>query len=131
MKLISEKSTLKGEVLIPTSKSHTIRAVIIAGLARGKSIIHHPLESGDALAAVRAARLFGARIDLGPSWTVEGVSGFPQVPENVIDVANSGTTMNLCMGTASLTVERSGGGGLFDAGQRPAARRGQGSSPGG
>jgi 3-phosphoshikimate 1-carboxyvinyltransferase len=74
MKLVSEKSTLRGDVLIPTSKSHTIRAVIIAGLARGKSIIHHPLESGDALAAVRAARLFGARIDLGRSpagrrWT--------------------------------------------------------------
>jgi 3-phosphoshikimate 1-carboxyvinyltransferase len=102
MKLISEKSRLKGEILIPTSKSHTIRAVIIAGLAHGKSIIHHPLESGDALAAVRAAGLFGARIDLGQSWTVEGVSGFPQVPENIIDVANSGTTMNLCMGTASL-----------------------------
>lgn len=103
MKLISGKAMLHGEVLIPASKSHTIRAVIIGGLAHGKSIIHHPLESDDALAAVRAARLFGERIDLGASWAVEGVGGSPQVPENIIDVANSGTTMNFCMGTASLS----------------------------
>jgi 3-phosphoshikimate 1-carboxyvinyltransferase len=102
MKMISEKSTLKGDVLIPTSKSHTIRAVTIAGLAQGKSIIRHPLESGDGLAAARAAGMFGARVDPGISWTVEGTGGHPRVPDNVVDVANSGTTMNFCMGTASL-----------------------------
>ena len=75
MRMISEKSTLRGDVLIPTSKSHTIRAVTIAGLAHGKSIIRHPLESGDGLAAARAAGMFGARIDLGGSWAVEGVGG--------------------------------------------------------
>jgi 3-phosphoshikimate 1-carboxyvinyltransferase len=102
MRLISEKSTLRGDVLIPTSKSHTIRAVAISGLAHGRSIIHHPLESGDCLAAARAAGLFGARIDPGGSWAVEGVGGSPHVPENIVDVGNSGTTMNFCMGTASL-----------------------------
>ena len=102
MRMISEKSTLRGDVLIPTSKSHTIRAVTIAGLAHGKSIIRHPLESGDGLAAARAAGMFGARVDLGGSWEVEGVGGHPRVPDNVVDVANSGTTMNFCMGTASL-----------------------------
>jgi 3-phosphoshikimate 1-carboxyvinyltransferase len=102
MRLISEKSTLQGDVPIPTSKSHTIRAVTIAGLAQGKSIIRHPLESGDGLAAARAAGMFGARVDLGGSWTVEGMGGHPRVPDNVVDVANSGTTMNFCMGTASL-----------------------------
>jgi len=106
LRMISEKSTLRGDVLIPTSKSHTIRAVIIGGLAHGRSIIHHPLESGDALAAVRAARLFGARIDLGSSWAVEVIGGSPQVPENIIDVANSGITMNCFMGTASLSEGR-------------------------
>ena len=55
MRMISERSTLRGDVLIPTSKSHTIRAITIAGLAHGRSIIHHPLESGDCLAAAKAA----------------------------------------------------------------------------
>jgi 3-phosphoshikimate 1-carboxyvinyltransferase len=102
MKMISEKSTLRGDVLIPTSKSHTIRAVTISGLAHGKSIIHHPLESADCQAAAKAAGMFGARIDLGSSWAVEGVGGVPHIPDNVVDVANSGTAMNFCMGTASL-----------------------------
>ncbi len=102
MKLISEKSTLRGNVLIPPSKSHTIRAVTIAGLAHGKSIIHHPLASGDGFAAARAAAMFGAKMNLGGSWEMEGVGGVPRVPDNIVDVANSGTTMNFCMGTASL-----------------------------
>ena len=77
MKLISEKSTLRGNVLIPPSKSHTIRAVTIAGLAHGKSIIHHPLASGDGFAAARAAAMFGAKMNLGGSWEMEGVGGVP------------------------------------------------------
>jgi 3-phosphoshikimate 1-carboxyvinyltransferase len=102
MKIISEKSVLRGEVLIPTSKSHTIRAVTISSLAHGKSIIHHPLDSSDCLASASAGCLFGARIGLGESWEVEGVGGSPRVPDNVVDVKNSGTTINFFMGTASL-----------------------------
>ncbi len=102
MKMISEKSTLRGEVLIPTSKSHTIRAVVISSLAHGKSTIHHPLVSSDCLAAVSAGRLFGAKIYPGALWEVEGIGGNPRIPENVVDVRNSGTTLYLFMGTASL-----------------------------
>lgn len=102
MRIVSEKSTLRGKVLIPSSKSHTIRGVTFSTLANGKSTIHHPLTSSDCMAAVGAGRLFGARIDLGDSWEVEGVNGVPHVPENVVDVKNSGTTMNFFMGTASL-----------------------------
>jgi 3-phosphoshikimate 1-carboxyvinyltransferase len=102
MRIVSEKSTLRGKVVIPSSKSHTIRGVTFSSLAHGKSTIHHPLVSSDCLAAVGAGRLFGARIDLGDSWEVEGVAGVPHVPENIVDVKNSGTTMNFFMGTASL-----------------------------
>jgi 3-phosphoshikimate 1-carboxyvinyltransferase len=102
MKIVSEKSTLRGEVLIPTSKSHTIRAVTLASLAHGKSAIHHPLVSSDCLAAVGAGRLFGAKVSLGEVWEVEGVNGAPCIPENVVDVKNSGTTLYFFMGTAAL-----------------------------
>jgi 3-phosphoshikimate 1-carboxyvinyltransferase len=76
--------------------------VTISGLAHGKSVINHPLESADCRAAANAAGMFGARIVLDPAWTVEGVGGVPHVPDNVVDVMNSGTAMNFCMGTASL-----------------------------
>jgi 3-phosphoshikimate 1-carboxyvinyltransferase len=101
-RMISEQSSLRGNVLIPTSKSHTIRAVTISSLAHGKSIIHHPLESADCQAAARAAAMFGAQVEFGSSWAMEGFGGVPHVPDNVVDVMNSGTAMNFCMGTASL-----------------------------
>ena len=63
MKLIVKKSQLKGTVAIPGSKSHTIRAVAIASLANGKSIIRNPLISNDTLSSVDCYRLLGAEID--------------------------------------------------------------------
>ncbi len=63
MKLIVRKSRLKGEVVIPASKSHTIRAVAIASLAAGESAIRKPLVSGDTQAVINCYRALGARID--------------------------------------------------------------------
>jgi len=63
MKLVVKKSRLKGTVAIPGSKSHTIRAVAIASLAGGQSLIHVPLESSDTHAAVACYRALGAVID--------------------------------------------------------------------
>ncbi len=96
-------SPLRGEVRIPGSKSHTIRAVAVAALAEGESVIGRPLVSADALAARDAYRLLGAEItDEGDRWRVRGLGGRPRVPENVIDVRNSGTTMRIALGTAAL-----------------------------
>ncbi len=103
MNLIVEPSALRGTVEIPGSKSHTIRAVAIAALANGDSIIEEPLISEDALAAFRAYRAFGATIaDEGRIWRVTGINGAPQTPDNVIDTANSGTTMRIALGSAAL-----------------------------
>ena len=102
MDLIVEQSKLSGRVLIPSSKSHTIRAVSIASLAEGTSIIRNPLDSADTQAAIRAARAFGAVIETGVDWRVEGTGGEMRVPDDVIDVANSGMTLYIGMGTAAL-----------------------------
>lgn len=104
MNLMVEQSTLRGEAGIPGSKSHTIRAVAIASLAEGESVIGRPLDSADAAAAVRAYSALGAAIEMGlAEWRVRGTGGNPTVPENVIDVANSGTTMRLAMGSCALS----------------------------
>ena len=64
MKLIVEKTErLEGEIAIPGSKSHTIRAVIIASLAKGTSKITKALGSEDTTAAINACRALGAKID--------------------------------------------------------------------
>jgi len=101
--VICKNSMLKGAVAIPGSKSHTIRAVAIAALAEGESVLHAPLVSRDALSAVSAFGALGAVIEQGAeSWRIRGIGGMPVVPEDVVDVMNSGTTMNIALGAASL-----------------------------
>ena len=103
MKLIVEPSMLSGAVQIPGSKSHTVRAVVIASLARGRSEIVRPLDSLDTRSAVSACAALGAEIEASAEvWTVEGTGGCPRVPDNVIDVGNSGTTLRIMLGAAAL-----------------------------
>jgi 3-phosphoshikimate 1-carboxyvinyltransferase len=104
MKLIVRKSQLKGEVVIPGSKSHTIRAIAIASLAKGQSSIRKPLVSSDTQVAVDCYRALGAKIDTTEPaiWKVIGTAGQIKVPEKIIDVGNSGTTLRIAMGSAAL-----------------------------
>jgi len=104
MKLIVRKSQLKGSVSIPGSKSHTIRAVAIASLAGGQSLIHAPLDSSDTQAAVACYRALGAVIDTSNTklWKVTGTNGRITPPKEIIDVGNSGTTLRVAMGSAAL-----------------------------
>jgi 3-phosphoshikimate 1-carboxyvinyltransferase len=102
VKLIVKPSQLKGEVLIPASKSHTIRALVVATLADGVSEITNPLDSLDTRAAVDACRALGGRITTGDAWQVEGVGGKVAPPADVIDVKNSGTTLYFMMSAAAL-----------------------------
>ncbi|MBI5397458.1 MAG: 3-phosphoshikimate 1-carboxyvinyltransferase, partial [Verrucomicrobia bacterium] len=45
----------------------------------------------------------GAKIECRPdTWVVQGTGGELSVPENVVDVGNSGTTVNVALGTAAL-----------------------------
>jgi 3-phosphoshikimate 1-carboxyvinyltransferase len=104
MRLVSRKSRLKGTVAIPASKSHSIRAVAIASLADGRSLIRNPLLSADSMSAVIAYRALGATIDTSDPrcWSVVGTGGRLHVPDEPIDVGNSGTTLNIAIGSASL-----------------------------
>jgi 3-phosphoshikimate 1-carboxyvinyltransferase len=104
MKLVVRKSRLKGEVEVPASKSHTIRAVTIASLATGQSLIRRPLDSGDTQSAVACYRALGAKIDTSDSkrWKVTGTGGVIKAPGEAIDVGNSGTTLRIAMGSVAL-----------------------------
>lgn len=103
MLLTVRPCALNGEVVIPGSKSHTIRAVLFAALADGRSQVLRPLDSADAASSVRSARALGATVAQdAATWTIDGVAGRPRVPDDVIDVGNSGTTLTLSMGVASL-----------------------------
>ncbi len=105
MKYIVEKSKLAGEVEIPGSKSHTIRAVIFASLAGGKSVVESPLVSDDTKSAAAACRAFGASCDLSTAvWSFNGFDGSIEGLRTEIDTGNSGTTIRIATGTAALAV---------------------------
>ena len=102
MKLSISKSELNGLVDIPGSKSHTVRAVAIASLADGTSVIHNPLEAADTRSAVSAFSSLGASINTADAWTVTGIGPYPVPPAIPVDVGNSGTTLYIAMACAAL-----------------------------
>ena len=97
-----ERSVVSGEVYAPPSKSYTHRAILITALGPGGTV-KRPLISADTRATIAACEAFGAKITRKDDIEIEGVSGKPQTPEEVINVLNSGTTMRFCSAVASLT----------------------------
>ncbi len=98
-----KRSEVSGQINVPGSKSHTIRSMFFAGLADGRSSIKNPLISSDSTSAVNLCKAFGADYNLsGNIYTVTGMGGNPQVPDNIIDVGNSGTSLRLGLMTAAL-----------------------------
>ena len=95
-------STVSGTVAPPPSKSYTHRA-IFAGAYGEDCEIHRPLLSADTKASIGAVEAFGAEVDVGEEeLSVSGFGDEPEVPADVIDCANSGTTIRLAMGAAGL-----------------------------
>ena len=69
---IAKKSVLSGHITVPGSKSHTIRALILAGMADGVSHISNPLPINDCISTAAAIRQIGADVDFDSwrgSWT--------------------------------------------------------------
>jgi len=103
MKFSVSPSLIKGEIDVPGSKSHTIRALVFALLSDGKSVIKFPLDSSDTRSCISMIKKFGAQVtELDDCWTVTGTGSVISVPSDVIDVGNSGTTLYAGMGIASL-----------------------------
>ncbi len=95
MNLTVTPHKLSGTTSVPGSKSHTIRALLLASLAEGTSYIRNPLPSADCLAAAKAIKAFGASVEFtSPSlWTVQGAGKNAHLPSFTIDVENSGSTL--------------------------------------
>ncbi|WP_458187183.1 3-phosphoshikimate 1-carboxyvinyltransferase [Haladaptatus sp. NG-WS-4] len=95
-------STLSGTARAPPSKSYTHRAILAAGYSDG-ALVYDPLVSADTKATMRAVDAFGGDVrDTGEAIEIDGFAGQPEVPADVIDCGNSGTTMRLVSGTAAL-----------------------------
>ena len=102
MKIKSTLSVLSGEIHIPASKSHTIRAVAIAAVADGTSTLRNPLMSDDAKSAILGAKEMGASVRLGKEWIIKGIGGSSGESCSNIDVGNSGTSLRILTALCAL-----------------------------
>ena len=101
MRLEVRSSEATGTVRAPPSKSYTHRAIVLAALSRGDSMLRRPLLSGDTLATLRGMEQFGAIVRReGDDLMIRG--GRLRAPSGQIDCGNSGTTLRLLTGIASL-----------------------------
>jgi 3-phosphoshikimate 1-carboxyvinyltransferase len=102
--MVQAADRIDGTVKAPPSKSYTHRAFIIASLAEGVSIIKDPLYSEDTLASLNSCIALGSNVKKHKTYCeIIGVHGKPKTPKNVLDLKNSGTTLRIITGIASLT----------------------------
>ncbi len=101
---VRKSDSLKGEIKIPASKVHSYRALILASLAEGVSIIKNPKTGSDWDLAVEAMRMYGANIEKIRTniFKVTGVGAKLKTPPDVINVGNSGTMLFFLAGVAAL-----------------------------
>lgn len=103
-KWIINPSRLQGKLVVPPSKSHTLRALVFALMAKGKSQIHSYLHSPDTLAMIEAIRLLGAQVEAAPDCiTVQGAGGKISFAEDVINCGNSGQVLRFIGALAALS----------------------------
>ncbi len=96
------RSRINGTIRCPSSKSYTHRAIAIASLAKGKSIISMPLISRDTIATLSASTALGVKINQQPSRMLISGKHTLNTPDNIINAENSGTTMRIFASMAAL-----------------------------
>lgn len=97
---ISPGKRLTGSLVVPADKSITHRAVMLASLANGTSIIKNILRSEDTLTTIEAFRALGVDIQENTNEitiTGQGLYGLKE-PEGPLFMRNSGTSMRLLLG---------------------------------
>ena len=103
MKWKIRPSRLSGRIAIPPSKSHTIRALLVATLAEGRSTIRRPLLHGDGASAIGAAVSLGAGVERhGTDLVIHGIGKDRDKGQALLDMGNSGTSTNLFASIAAL-----------------------------
>ena len=100
-----EKSKIKGKINCPSNKSYTHRGIFLASLAGNNSKVENVLLSADTKATIEACKKFGAVIEVNDSDIIvkKSIKIGINVPE--INTENSGTTIRIAIGIASLFSE--------------------------
>ncbi len=97
--VVKKPNRLSGEIIIPSDKSISHRAVIFASLACGKSVINNFSSGKDPHSSLEICKQLGVEINIdNNSRVVVNSTGKLCLPDGVLDCGNSGTTMRLMSG---------------------------------
>lgn len=93
-----------GEVLVPNSKYHAHRALILASLADGVSRVHGLSDARHVQYTVQLLRGLGVKISTeGDTFVVHGLGGRYRPRRAAVSAGSSGTTLYFMIGLASLS----------------------------
>ena len=93
-------NALSGSAQVPGDKSCSHRALILAAMADGESVIANLNTAEDVMRTMRAVEAFGATVEQdGDLWRVHGAAW--RTPDAPIDCGNSGTTARLLIGAVA------------------------------
>lgn len=93
------------EITAPPSKAHSLRAIFIASLAEGESVIENPLIAEDQILCIEALRNMGVVIDVSEDKSkliINGVGGKFKIKNEKIFVGNSGVGVRVLAVLGSL-----------------------------
>ncbi len=97
---IRRAKPFEAELAAPPSKYHTHRALILASLPEGESLITGTSDALDNMSTLRCLSLLGTRFErVADGYRVRG--GPYCAPDNVLDVGNSGSTIYFLLSLAS------------------------------
>jgi len=102
--LITPSKPKSGAIIkIPGSKSYTNRALVLAALAEGETLLRNPLFSDDTKFTMQALKDLGVEVErVGDDIRVVGCGGNFKEPEKSLNLGNAGTGMRFL--TAAVSV---------------------------
>lgn len=100
------RGPLNARVELPGSKSLTNRALVLAALAPGRSVVRRPLRSRDTELMVAGLRALGVPVTEGEegAWVIEGSAEPRQATADRVDVGNAGTVARFLPPVAALSL---------------------------
>ena len=101
IKIKKKIKNFKRVITVPGDKSLSIRWVLFASLANGRSVAKNLLMSDDVLAAIEAVRKLGIRVIIKRKECIifgKGINGYEYKKNLKIDAKNSGTLGRLILG---------------------------------
>lgn len=102
-RVVPTEHPVSTQVRPPGSKSETIRALTVAGLAEGRSHLYGALDAEDSQAMIRVLRGLGVGVSTrSEPWSIDGTGGYLIASEDPLDAGESGLTARIALVLAAL-----------------------------